>query len=119
MLSITVQQSLPVGRVVVAGELDTETAPQLITCIESEVELGRSRLAVDLQALTFCDSRGLVALLQASDRCRRAGGSLAVVGATGSVARVFAITGVDEVLSRGRYLHNDPTQRRRSWTRAG
>lgn len=110
MLSITVQQSLPVGRVVVVGELDVETAPQLITCIEREVELGYSRLAVDLQALTFCDSRGLAALLRASGCCQRAGGSLTVVGATGSVARVLHITGVDEVLARGRYLRDRPAQ---------
>jgi anti-sigma B factor antagonist len=110
VLSIAVRQSRPVSRVGLAGELDIETAPQLVECIEREVAQGRSPLAVDLQALTFCDSRGLAALLQAFDLCLHAGGTLSVVGATGPVARVLDITGVGEMWARGSYPPGRTTQ---------
>ena len=91
------------GRTVVrpVGELDMQSAARLADCVLVQVENDRVDITVDLEALTFCDSRGLAALIEAAARCQRAGGSLVLTGATGAVARVLAITGVGELLADG------------------
>jgi len=81
------------------GELDMETAPQLVACVDEQLARGRTRLVVDLRALTFCDSRGLATLLTTAARCQAAGGSTHLTGAVGPVARVLSITGVAEFLA--------------------
>jgi serine/threonine-protein kinase RsbW/stage II sporulation protein AB (anti-sigma F factor) len=79
-----------------AGELDLTTAPDLEAALEhgfpySEIEL-------DLAGLTFIDSSGLRLLLSERERARRDGLPFTISGATGPVARVFAISGFDTEL---------------------
>jgi anti-sigma B factor antagonist len=96
--SIEVVRDVGVTRVALVGEIDFDNASQLIDCVRELLAKGDAQLWVDLRRLTFCDARGLAALVRSAARCRRAGGVLTVTGATGSVARVMAITGVDEIL---------------------
>jgi anti-anti-sigma factor len=100
-LDVKVSHSSPWTTVHLSGELDMESTPHLTGAVEGQLELGRSRITVDLSSLTFCDSRGLAAILDAAARCQNAGGSLLLSGAAGTVARVLEITGVDELLADG------------------
>ncbi|MDG4820568.1 STAS domain-containing protein [Asanoa sp. WMMD1127] len=110
MLTTTVTPTARGAVVLVAGELDMDTAPQLATCLDEQRELGRTNLIIDLQELDFCDSRGIATLLTAAKRCQEAGGSVRLNGATGSVARVLDITGVAELLGEGAMLTAWPAQ---------
>lgn len=89
----------PVTRVSLDGELDMDNVDDLRRVLAELVGTGQVRLEVNLRRLTFCDSCGLAALLNAAEACRRAGGDLTLSEATGAVRRVLAISGVDTVLS--------------------
>jgi anti-anti-sigma factor len=60
------------SRLVVRGEVDLATSPQLVSAIESLGVSGPQRVVVDLGAVTFIDSTGLSAL-----RCGRPTGRTA------------------------------------------
>jgi anti-sigma B factor antagonist len=81
-----------------AGELDLSTAPLLSDRIDEVLGDGRSRIVVDLAAVTFCDSTGMSAFVRGHYRCTEDGGWLRLVGAYGTVARVLQISGLDTLL---------------------
>jgi anti-sigma B factor antagonist len=88
------------GRTVVAatGEVDVYTAPVLDESLSVAVATGATRIVVDLAAVDFLDSTGLSVLVKALKRVRDADGSLDVVVTAERVAKVFRITGLDQVI---------------------
>ncbi len=82
--------------VMVAGELDLTTAPDLEELLLASAPY--VDLELDLAELAFIDSSGLRLLLAERERALRDGGRLLVKGAQGSVARVFSISGLDSHL---------------------
>ena len=83
-------------RIATAGELDLTTAPDLEAALASGSPY--AALELDLGGLTFIDSSGLRLLLSERDRARRDGLDFTILGASGPVARVFAISGFDTEL---------------------
>jgi anti-sigma B factor antagonist len=84
-----------------AGELDIATAPQLELALREAVL--RSRLVVlDLRDLSFIDSCGVHVIDNASDRARRLGRRLVVLGGPPHVTRILGLTAItdDFVLER-------------------
>lgn len=99
-----------VPRVRAAGELDAATAPRLheaLTDAIPEVPAAagsEGMVLVDLDAVGFCDSRGLSTLVAATRAAARAGSSLRLVANDGSaVARLLVRTGMTGLLP----LHAD------------
>jgi len=88
------------GRTVVAaiGEVDLFTAPALDAELTRVVAAGASTVVVDLTGVDFLDSTGLSVLVKALKRVRESDGSLSVVVASERVAKVFRITGLDQIL---------------------
>ncbi|HSN06442.1 MAG TPA: STAS domain-containing protein [Candidatus Angelobacter sp.] len=89
------------GRVVVAaiGEIDVFTAPQLDHELSRLTADGRTDLVVDLSRVDFLDSTGLSVLVKALKRVREVdGGRLDVVVSVERVAKVFRITGLDQLI---------------------
>ena len=80
-----------------AGEIDLATAGAFRAALLAAVE-GSDRRVVDLSAVTFIDCAGLSALAVVLGRVRAAGGGLHLVGATGIVGRVVALTRLDQVV---------------------
>ena len=76
-------------RLVVAGELDAATAPELEEALAS-LEPGTP---VDALGLTFCDSTGLSRLIAASRRYEEAGERLVILAST-SLRRTVELAGV-------------------------
>jgi anti-anti-sigma factor len=56
-------------------------------------------LILDLGDLTFCDSSGIAMFLAAREKAEAEGTALTLGNLRPSVARVFAISGVDQVLA--------------------
>ena len=84
---------------VVLGEIDVASAPQLRERLLAMAE-GNPKLAVaDLSGVTFVDSTALGVLVNGVKRFRTAGGDLRLVVTEPHVAKVFAITGLDDVFS--------------------
>lgn len=79
--------------IVVSGELDLATAPELRALLDA-VD-GAGTVTVDLDTTTFVDSQGLATLTAAKQRLE---GRLRIVNARDNVRRVFEITSLDSVL---------------------
>ena len=83
----------------VSGELDAATAPEVDEAIRQASSDSTSLVVVDFSGLGFIDSSGLSVLVSAHKRLTKAGATLQVRAASPSVARVFAIAGLDKVLT--------------------
>ena len=86
------------ARIVVAGELDIATVPQLEqTIAEITAERGVD-LVVDLRNVTFMDSTGLRLLVQTHGQSDSGDFALSIVRGPGQLDRLFSVTGVADVL---------------------
>jgi anti-anti-sigma factor len=84
-------------RLRVTGELDTLSAPKLISSVRQA--RARTRLYLDLSGVTFMDCSGLTALLTAVTNARRNGCELEVDEPVSlPVQRMVQMAGVDRLL---------------------
>lgn len=85
-------------RLVLSGELDIATAPQ----VEEELERLETDpppvLILDLRGLGFMDSTGLRTIVAADTRARAAARRLVVVRGSAAVDRIFSLTHLNERL---------------------
>jgi len=97
------------GAAVIAlhGELDGATAPELCSMLGL---LGQvfGAVVVDLSALTFCDSRGLRVLRDAHRHLGATHGRLTVRRPPPMLRRLFAVTGLHDVLDIETNLTDEP-----------
>jgi anti-anti-sigma factor len=78
------------------GEIDIASAGDLWEMIDSSLRLGAGQLIVDLSGIRFMDSSGLNALIGTA---RQLGpDSFGVVVSRPSIRRIFAVTGIDNVI---------------------
>lgn len=85
--------------VVVCGEVDIYTAPQLHEALDASIAAGGRHLVVDLSQVTFIDSTALGVLVGAAKRLHSADGALAIVCSDEKIRRIFQITGLDQALA--------------------
>ncbi|GIJ48176.1 anti-sigma factor antagonist [Virgisporangium aliadipatigenens] len=93
-LELTVTEEGSTVTVRVGGDLDVDTVPELQDVLVGWADRPGGRVVLDLSELEFCDSTGLGALVGLRRRLLAAGGSLALVGVSGQVARLFSYTGL-------------------------
>ena len=98
--SLTISSVVDNGdvRLLLHGELDLASAPQMEERLKSAEQGPPARLIVDLADLAFIDSTGLRLLLQADARAREHGYELLIGPGDDSVQRVFEVTGALDVL---------------------
>jgi anti-sigma B factor antagonist len=96
-LSMSTADGGPVPIVVVGGEVDVYSAPQLRNQLIEILESGPSTAIVDLTGVEFIDSTGLGALVAARTTAADRGGSLALVCTHQRIIKLFTITGLDGV----------------------
>ncbi|HEY1178194.1 MAG TPA: STAS domain-containing protein [Phytomonospora sp.] len=81
-------------------ELDISTSHSLRSLLGGLIETNSPpRIALDLTALTFCDSTGLGVLVESAVRCESAGGWLRLDHPRPSVARLLTVTGLTGLTS--------------------
>lgn len=85
-------------RLMVCGELDMATAPQLAAAIANDERRDGKTPVLDLSRLAFMDVAGMRVLLDAARRAKRAGGRLIVFNPQPAIRRLFALTAVDRTL---------------------
>jgi anti-sigma B factor antagonist len=90
-----------VWRIEVSGDLDLATAPRFGEAVAAACEHGARLIRLDLSGVTFLDSSGLRAILDASNGIEMAGGHLVCTGLSGAARRVLELTGVLDSLRRG------------------
>jgi anti-sigma B factor antagonist len=86
-----------VAGVVVLGEADIYTAPELKEALTAAIETGATSVLVDLSGATFIDSTTLGVLMGAVRRLRPRGGEVAIACADPNICRIFEITLLDRV----------------------
>lgn len=82
----------------VSGELDVWSAPELGEELGELIAARPPRVVVDLLGTAFMDSAALGVLVAAFKRLRAGGGSMAVVATSEPLLRLFAVTGLSQVL---------------------
>lgn len=95
---MTIERTLEDGRLtlMVAGRLDTNTAPEL----EAEVKLdGVTEVVFDFAALDYISSAGLRILLGAQKAMMAVGGTMQVLKPNAMVRGVFDVTGLSGVFT--------------------
>ncbi len=83
------------------GALDLDGTAQLRAALAVCFARRPERFVLDLRGLRFCDCAGLNVLMEAKATADRIGTDLHVEGARTQVARLFALTGVDDLLAGG------------------
>jgi len=78
--------------IALSGELDMATAPILTDNLAPFEGNGVSTIVLDLQDLTFIDSSGLLAFLEARRRAMSNGHRLVMSGASSAAQRLFELT---------------------------
>ncbi len=86
------------GTAVVAleGEIDVYTAPRLQDQLLDLSKVGRNRVVVDLEGVSFLDSNGLGVIVTGLKQFRSAGGDMALVCTRPQVRKVFEITSLTD-----------------------
>jgi anti-sigma B factor antagonist len=81
------------------GEIDHDSCALLLAVVDEAIARGRVQLVVDLAEVTFCDSGGLSALVDAHRRADARGGGLRLAAAQPRVLAVLQATNLDRYLS--------------------
>ncbi|MEY2397265.1 MAG: hypothetical protein QOJ00_439 [Actinomycetota bacterium] len=87
-------------RVVVSGELDAATEPQLVaTATAAMDDAAAETVVLDVTALSFIDSAGLRGLMSCHDHAARRGIPMRLIPGAGVVPQLLALAGVTEWFS--------------------
>ena len=97
-LAIAVEPGEAATVVVLRGDLDIATAPELRECLVNVIDEG-ARIVIDLEAVDFLDSAGLGILVGGLKRARTRGGELELVCSSHDVLKPLEITGLDRVFT--------------------
>jgi anti-sigma B factor antagonist len=97
-LAIDVEHGDGTTFVVLRGDLDLATAPQLRECLVKIIDEA-ARIVVDLEAVDFLDSAGLGILVAGLNRARTRGGELELVCTNSQVRKPLEITGLHRVFT--------------------
>jgi len=80
---------------VIRGELDAATADAAREYVAKVISRSRGPVEVDLTGLSFCDARGLRALVSMAGCARSDGRKLRLTGTRPGIVKIMRITGVD------------------------
>ena len=83
-------------RIVVHGEIDMTTAPQLEAALEGFIAQGATLLVLDASGIEFIDSSGLRVIVKIGNELKASGGRLLIDGLSGAVTRVLEVSGLIE-----------------------
>jgi anti-anti-sigma factor len=82
---------------IVSGELDMASSPQLVAALE-RLDPGGRPVILDLSSLEFIDVTGLRVLLEARERAREDGVALKLVNVSRGVRKLLKLTRTTELL---------------------
>jgi anti-sigma B factor antagonist len=83
--------------VALEGEIDLHESPMLIERLNPLIARKLPRIHLDLSRVSYIDSSGLAAFIDAMQRIQAYGGEFALVSTGESVRRIFEISRLDQV----------------------
>jgi anti-anti-sigma factor len=82
--------------VLVRGELDFATSPELVNAIESNMRTDARLCLIDCSDVTFIDSEALKSLIRVQNQLVESGTDLRICGCSRQVMRTLQLLGLDE-----------------------
>jgi len=79
------------------GEIDLHVSPTITAALNEVIDKKPERLVVDLSEVSYIDSAGLAALIQAMQRVEGYGGKFMLSGLQETVRSIFEISRLDQV----------------------
>ena len=79
------------------GEIDLHVSPSVTASLNAMIEKKPRRLVVDLSGVTYIDSAGLAALIEAMQKVEGYGGKFRLAGLQETVRSIFEISRLDQV----------------------
>ncbi len=79
------------------GEIDLHVSPSVTASLNAMIEKKPRRLVVDLSEVTYIDSAGLAALIEAMQKVEGYGGRFLLAGLQETVRSIFEISRLDQV----------------------
>jgi anti-sigma B factor antagonist len=79
------------------GEIDLHVSPSVTALLNAKIEKKPQRLVVDLSDVTYIDSAGLAALIEAMQKMEGYGGKFLLAGLQETVRSIFEISRLDQV----------------------
>jgi anti-sigma B factor antagonist len=79
------------------GEIDLHVSPSVTASLNAMIEKKPRRLVVDLSDVTYIDSAGLAALIEAMQKVEGYGGRFLLAGLQETVRSIFEISRLDQV----------------------
>jgi anti-sigma B factor antagonist len=84
--------------VTATGEIDFQSYQPLQELLTTQLRAGRSKLVLDLDAVTLCDSSGLGMFVSIHRRAGMAGGWLRLARPNPQLRRILSVTNLDRLL---------------------
>ena len=81
------------------GEIDLHVLPIVTTSLNAMIEKKPKQLVVDLSRVTYFDSAGLAAVVEAMRKVEAYGGKFALAGLQETVRSIFEMSRFDQVFS--------------------
>jgi anti-sigma B factor antagonist len=79
------------------GEIDLHVSPVVTASLTAMIEKKPERMVVDLSKVSYIDSAGLAALIQAMQKVEAYGGKFFLAGLQETVRSIFEISRLDQV----------------------
>jgi anti-sigma B factor antagonist len=79
------------------GEIDLHVSPVVTASLNAMIEKKPDRMVIDLSEVTYIDSAGLAALIQAMQKVEAYGGKFSLAGLQETVRSIFEISRLDQV----------------------
>ena len=79
------------------GEVDLHISPSVTASLNEMIDKKPERLVVDLSDVSYIDSAGLAALIEAMQKVEGYGGKFALAGLQETVRSIFEISRLDQV----------------------
>jgi anti-sigma B factor antagonist len=79
------------------GEIDLHVSPSVTASLNQMIEKKPERMVVDLSEVTYIDSAGLAALIEAMQKVEGYGGKFLLAGLQETVRSIFEISRLDQV----------------------
>jgi anti-anti-sigma factor len=84
--------------VTTTGEIDFQSYQPLQELLNTQLRAGRSKLVLDLDSVSFCDSSGLGMFVAIHRRAGMADGWLRLARPNSQLRRILAVTNLDRLL---------------------
>ena len=84
--------------VIVTGEIDLSTSTRVNRELDDALDLGPSRLRLDLSGVSFMDTSGVAVLLKARRRALERDCRFSVSSSSPTITRLLEVTGLTELL---------------------